>query len=782
MPMDPARVQTRRALPDPATAARAAWLERFYDLVFVACVGRFANELGATPDLTHILSVLGWLTGLWGAWFLVSMRLNRFPDEGWLTRGIVVAQLLATTVAVAAAISATRADDLGGMVATAALSLGISARYPHDPPPRRRRPAPRRRARSRQRRGGRRRPAVARPAADGGGHPGERHRAGVPDRRVRLVPAPAARATGRSSHGTPGPARPAVPRPDGPVVPEGGVRCRSEVRSRVPRGHRRLRGRASRCGRSTSTAFCRSASPCRAGPQRSWLIAQLGLALGVTVAAAAVTALPPSRTGTVNRHWRRARGRRARPRSCAAFAVLARHCAAPGPAPGLRPLRCRGGDSRRHRRRDRRAASCPTARSRPPWRHSSSLPPPWTACSAAGCGRRSRVIRSGHPERWRPAALSRAARMPASPAVRHHRVRLGCPVPVAAGRRPGGNRSAQRTPGEAPGGVGNHCGHRGPRCPGRRLTGSGVRAAARLGVAGGGSRWASQWRLHPERSRPAPDAQLGPGTRKRPPPVPSPPPGRWMRMRPFSEFDAALPADLVRQAGADRLRSLASWAYLLLRPAWSSSGSGRTSSSAGRRPPPQGRRWLRGPRPGGRPRRRPAAGLVDDPAGPHQPSHPDRAAEQRRPLRRRACRAGPARPAGHPRPGQPRRPLLLGGRHGRHLNNVAHIGPRWTGNGATDHLLVPPGWHGQAPADMPVIRSPTVSACLYNRMLAGYADGDIGRVRQWQAGLAITQLSHYGEAQPALDERGHRAVRASRPQHAHRRPGVPADRPGPPRP
>ena len=87
-----------------------------------------------------------------------------------------------------------------------------------------------------------------------------------------------------------------------------------------------------------------------------------------------------------------------------------------------------------------------------------------------------------------------------------------------------------------------------------------------------------------------------------------------------------------------------------------------------------------------------------------------------------------------------------------HLNNVAHIGPRWTGNGATDHLLVPPGWHGQAPADMPVIRSPTVSACLYNRMLVGYADGDIGRVRQWQAGLAITQLSHYGEAQPALDD------------------------------
>src|SRR5689334_19551982 len=129
MPVDPAVVQTRGALPDPATAARVAWLERFYDLVFVACVGRFASELGASPDRSHILLVPGWLTGLWVAWFLVSLRLNRFPDEGWLTRGIVVAQLLATTVAVAAAISATHADDLGGVVSTAVLGLGISALY-----------------------------------------------------------------------------------------------------------------------------------------------------------------------------------------------------------------------------------------------------------------------------------------------------------------------------------------------------------------------------------------------------------------------------------------------------------------------------------------------------------------------------------------------------------------------------------------------------------------------------------------------------------------------------
>jgi hypothetical protein len=35
------------ALPDPEAVARVAWLERFYDLAFVACVSRF-SELGVT--------------------------------------------------------------------------------------------------------------------------------------------------------------------------------------------------------------------------------------------------------------------------------------------------------------------------------------------------------------------------------------------------------------------------------------------------------------------------------------------------------------------------------------------------------------------------------------------------------------------------------------------------------------------------------------------------------------------------------------------------------------
>ena len=87
-----------------------------------------------------------------------------------------------------------------------------------------------------------------------------------------------------------------------------------------------------------------------------------------------------------------------------------------------------------------------------------------------------------------------------------------------------------------------------------------------------------------------------------------------------------------------------------------------------------------------------------------------------------------------------------------HLNNVAHIGPHWTGNEAVKALVVPPGWQGEAPEGMKLIVSPTVSACLYNRMLVRRTGGDIDRVREWQAGLRITQLSKWGQQGVVPDE------------------------------
>lgn len=223
-------------------------------------------------------------------------------------------------------------------------------------------------------------------------------------------------------------------------------------------------------------------------------------------------------------------------------------------------------------------------------------------------------------------------------------------------------------------------------------------------------------------------------------------------MREFSAFDPMIGDDAVAQADHDRLRSLATWAYLLLRPGMEFVRQ-RSNFILG---------WQAAAQ---------AAGALDS-----------------------GVSAGAVGAAGVPPLGSwmilpnltspatqtvmPSNDALYGASHveldvlgpivitvpaniddryfsvavmDAHMNNVAHIGPRWTGNGATDHLLVPPGYTGTVPNGMPVIEAPTVSVCLYNRMLVGYAAGDIDRVRTWQAGLRLTQLTHWGEPDPQLN-------------------------------
>lgn len=72
-----------------------------------------------------------------------------------------------------------------------------------------------------------------------------------------------------------------------------------------------------------------------------------------------------------------------------------------------------------------------------------------------------------------------------------------------------------------------------------------------------------------------------------------------------------------------------------------------------------------------------------------------------------------------------------------HFNNIAHLGPQWTGRGSYDVLIVPPGFSGETPDGMHVVQSPTPSVCLLNRALVHYDDGDIDRVRAWRTGFTL---------------------------------------------
>lgn len=158
-------------------------------------------------------------------------------------------------------------------------------------------------------------------------------------------------------------------------------------------------------------------------------------------------------------------------------------------------------------------------------------------------------------------------------------------------------------------------------------------------------------------------------------------------MRPFSTFNAALPPDQVCDAQADRLRLLAAWGYLLLRPGMEFVRQ-RSNFILG---------W-----------RAAAAGAVGRPGVSPLGSWmilPDRTS----PATQTVLPSNDALyGAGHVEldllgPVVVHVPANIDDRYfsvavmDAHLNNVARVGPRWTGKGATDHLLVPPRLGRQRP-------------------------------------------------------------------------------------
>ena len=87
------------------------------------------------------------------------------------------------------------------------------------------------------------------------------------------------------------------------------------------------------------------------------------------------------------------------------------------------------------------------------------------------------------------------------------------------------------------------------------------------------------------------------------------------------------------------------------------------------------------------------------------------------------------------------------------LNNNVHLGPKWPGSGPGEHLLVGPGWDGEPPPwAAGVIRMSTDSACLYARVLLGYEDGDLERLRAWRERITLTTLAEReGGPPPAIE-------------------------------
>ncbi|MGZ5404913.1 MAG: DUF1214 domain-containing protein [Nocardioides sp.] len=219
-------------------------------------------------------------------------------------------------------------------------------------------------------------------------------------------------------------------------------------------------------------------------------------------------------------------------------------------------------------------------------------------------------------------------------------------------------------------------------------------------------------------------------------------------MRSFSTFRNDLPSEDLQAAEAARLRSLATWSYLLLRPGmefvrqrsnfvlgWQAAAAaaggavddGVSAGAVGRAGVPAIGSWMVLPT------------LTSPATQTVLPSYDALYGAAHLEL----DRSGPIVAAV---PAAPDERYFSVAVMDAHMNNVGHIGPRWTGWDEVQVLLVPPGWTGTAPAGMVTMKSSTASVCLYNRMVVRdpHDADDLDLVRAWQAGLRLVPLARWG--------------------------------------
>lgn len=92
-------------------------------------------------------------------------------------------------------------------------------------------------------------------------------------------------------------------------------------------------------------------------------------------------------------------------------------------------------------------------------------------------------------------------------------------------------------------------------------------------------------------------------------------------------------------------------------------------------------------------------------------------------------------------------------------NNFAYVGRRATGTGPGSFLIVPPGWHGQAPSGARVIQSPTSVASIVGRWACAGPD-DLDAVHTLQSELALDPVG------PPIQSGGLPGPAAARPELA----------------
>jgi low temperature requirement protein LtrA len=111
------------------TSGPVAWLELFYDLVFVAAVVTFSDAISFTPNLGRIGAVDAAFAAMWLIWLATTLHANRYRDDGAVQRALVLAQMLLITVNAVAVGDGFEAHPALISVTYALLAIDVAVMY-----------------------------------------------------------------------------------------------------------------------------------------------------------------------------------------------------------------------------------------------------------------------------------------------------------------------------------------------------------------------------------------------------------------------------------------------------------------------------------------------------------------------------------------------------------------------------------------------------------------------------------------------------------------------------
>jgi low temperature requirement protein LtrA len=112
-----------------STARMTAWLELFYDLVFVAAILVFSSAVSHLHQPTRIAWVVAVFVSVWWVWLLTTMFTNRFREDDMTQRLLVLAQMFLVIIVAIESHAGVVRDSVYLSVAYGALLGTVAAMY-----------------------------------------------------------------------------------------------------------------------------------------------------------------------------------------------------------------------------------------------------------------------------------------------------------------------------------------------------------------------------------------------------------------------------------------------------------------------------------------------------------------------------------------------------------------------------------------------------------------------------------------------------------------------------